>query len=262
MKNVNSFFALACAVGFLSISCSKDSDKNPPEGGDLSGTELQFIMEADKTSGALDSALADLYLNPEESTSKLASECYSAVYTETGYTATFNNCYLNGTENINGSLNVVYSNDAETATFTATYTDFYVGEIKLNGSRTFSLAGDMEGNSFTLEVSSAMEVILADETEIAETGSKTLVFTFGQTLASSTFEIDGNWTVIADGTTYSVAVTELLQGNFSCAHLVSGLMDISKNGLEVSVDFGDGGCDDLATVIYPNGAVEEISLKD
>lgn len=39
-------------------------------------------------------------------------------------------------------------------------------------------------------------------------------------------------------------------------------MTVAKNGLSISVDFGDDTCDDIATVIYPNGKVEEISLRD
>ena len=39
-------------------------------------------------------------------------------------------------------------------------------------------------------------------------------------------------------------------------------MELSKNGLEVNVDFGDGTCDDIALLVYPDGTTEEISLKD
>ena len=39
-------------------------------------------------------------------------------------------------------------------------------------------------------------------------------------------------------------------------------MSLNKNGLNVTVDFGDGTCDDLATLTYPDGTMEEISLKN
>jgi hypothetical protein len=39
-------------------------------------------------------------------------------------------------------------------------------------------------------------------------------------------------------------------------------MVVNKNGLEVTVDFGDGTCDALVTISYPNGATEEVTLED
>ena len=74
------------------------------------------------------------------------------------------------------------------------------------------------------------------------------------------FSLSGSWTVVADGNTYAVETLEDLEGNASCEYMTTGTMTVSKNGLAVTVDFGNGDCDDVATIIYPNGAIEEISL--
>jgi hypothetical protein len=37
-------------------------------------------------------------------------------------------------------------------------------------------------------------------------------------------------------------------------------MIVTKNGLDIVVDFGAGECDNTATLVYPNGASEEITL--
>jgi len=66
--------------------------------------------------------------------------------------------------------------------------------------------------------------------------------------------------VVVDGNTYAVETLEDLQGSAACEYLTSGSMNVSKNGLTIVVDFGNGDCDDVATIIYPNGATEEISL--
>lgn len=255
-------YFLAAITGLLVLSCSTDNDEvNPPEGQELTQAELKTILEADEISGAVDSILAEVYMN-DGSGAKSAPECYDAVYSETGFTVTFNNCVLNETDNANGTLDVVYDNDGQSASFTATYTDFYVGTIQLNGTRTFTFIGNMEQNSYSFSVSSEMTATFADETSIAENGTKTVVLTLGETLESSTVEVSGNWTVVHDGNTYSVEVTDTLEGNFSCAYLVSGIMDVNKNGLAISVDFGDGSCDDVATVIYPNGARQDVTMED
>jgi hypothetical protein len=244
----------------FAVSCSTDNDDpQPNEEQELSQTELNSILNTDEISGAVDIALAELYAD-DNSSAKGSNECYEAVYSESGFTATFNNCVLNGTENINGTLTVVYEQESQGGIFTATFADFYVGDIKVNGSRTYTVGVGFNENSVEFSVTSDIELVFADESTIEEVGTKTVVFTFGETLEDSSIAISGSWTLDMDGTTYVVEVTEDLIGNFGCDDLVSGLLYIGKNGLAVTVDFGDGSCDDLATVIYPNGDTDTITL--
>jgi len=251
---------LFCAMAFFVLSCSNDSEEGDLEVV-LTQTEVNTILETDGVSGVADSVISEIYMGQSAKTAK-NEECYSTEYNDLGFNVTFNNCVLNGTENVNGTLLVVYSAQNETAAFTATYTDFYVGEIKLNGTRSFSLSGNGEGNGLAFSVTSEMVVTLEDDSTITESGTKTLGFSFGDSLEESVFTIAGNWTLILDGNTYSVSVGDMLYGNLGCAHINKGTMTVDKNGLAVSVDFGDGTCDDKATLTYPNGATEDISLKD
>lgn len=245
---------------FVLHSCSEDAI---PAAGDqqLSEVELQTILTTDEAAGTVDNALAELFAgNTAGKSAKNSNDCYSAEYTDTGFVATFNNCVLNGTENVNGTLTVTYEVGNESAAFTATYVDFYVGTIKLNGTRTYNLSSSLDQNTIAFTVTSQMSVEMEDESLITEAGTKTFSFSFGENLTDSTFSISGNWTVTADGNTYSIETIEALQGGLNCEYLVSGSMDVSKNGLEIRVDFGDGECDDVATLTYPDGTMEEINL--
>ncbi|WP_222984196.1 hypothetical protein [Flagellimonas meishanensis] len=245
---------------FLLKSCSEDA-KNEDTGQELSQTEVQTILFSDEITGVADNALAELFAgNTMSGKTGKSNECYSAEYTETGFTATFNNCVLNGTDNVNGTLTVVYEVGEESASFTATYEDFYVGTIKINGTRSFNIAGNVDENTVSFSVTSNVTVELENGSVISEAGTKTFSFTFGAELQNSSFSLSGSWTVQAEGNTYIVETVDALQGSLSCEHLTSGSMEISKNGLQVTVDFGDGECDDRATLIYPNGATEEITL--
>jgi len=251
---------LALAVfGFQ--SCSNDAERmDIPEEAQLSQTELQTIMETGEWTGAVDDVLTELFQNGNSTSGKFADDsCYQASYTETGFTVVFGNCVLNQTDAINGILEVVYNTDAGAASFTATYKDFFVGLAEVNGTRTFTLTESGE-NGFDFSVQSDMTVSLSDGRTIQESGTRTLSFQLGETLADISFSISGSWELSVDDTVYAVTVSSPVTGNLSCGYLVSGLMDISKNGLEVSVDFGDGSCDDVVTVIYPNGATEELTL--
>ena len=262
IPKIYSLFAIGLGL-FLFNSCSEDAN-NDDIAEVLTQTEVQTILDTDDITGVADNALAELYaadpMSGKMAKTAKSNDCYSAEYTDTGYTATFNNCVLNGTDNVNGTLTVVYEVGEQSAAFTATYEDFYVGTIKINGTRTFSINGNMDQNTISFSVTSNISVEMEDESVLSETGTKTFSFTFGEDLQSSSFSLSGSWTVQADGNTYVVETTSDLQGDLSCEHLTSGSMIISKNGLQVTVDFGDGECDDKATVTYPNGASEEITL--
>lgn len=249
---------LMAGLSLLFFSCSKD-EPNLAADQALSQTELNTILENDQISGAVDNVLADVYAN-DNTGAKNAQQCYEGAYTDTGFTVTFNNCALNGTDNMNGTVTVVYANQGESAAFTATYTDFYVGDVKLNGTRTFTIDGNSNQSSVAFTVESNMTATYPDGSENTSSGTKTLQITFGDSLETTTIAVSGNWTVGVDGNTYSVEVTQELTGNFACSHLLSGLLKVNKNGLMVTVDFGDGECDDLADIIYPDGTKVPVSM--
>ncbi|PWL38911.1 hypothetical protein DKG77_11800 [Flagellimonas aquimarina] len=253
---------LLASFAFLFLqSCSEDgiTSENDVE---LTQTELQNILETDEAAGAVDSVLAELFANSAVAgkSSNKANDCYSAEYSQTGFVVTFNNCVLNGTENINGSLTVTYQVGNETAAFTATYADFYIGDIKVNGTRNYVLTSSLEQNTISFTVTSEMSIEMEDESIISESGTKTFSFTFGETLETSVFSLSGNWQVQANGNTYIVETVNDLTGNLTCANLTGGSMLVAKNGLIITVDFGDGTCDNLATITMPNGNTQEVTL--
>lgn len=257
MKKIRIACYLTLSVLVLA-SCSDDAEDNGAIEQELTQAEVQSILETDEVTSVVDDALAELFA-ATTTTSKSApgNECYSAEYTDNGFTATFNNCVLNDTDNINGTLIVTYNLDSSTASYTATYEDFFVGTIRVNGTRTFTLVGSEMESSVSFTIASNISVEFEDGETISENGTKTfaIVFEEGQ---DALWNLSGNWTVQVDGNTYTVS------GNVSkdliCEYWTQGTMTVTKNGLEIDVDFGDGTCDDQATVIYPNGATEDISL--
>lgn len=264
MSNARSFYKTLLLAGFFAViaSCSKDDNETPEADQKLTQTEVKTILEADDFSGSLDTIISEAYLYNGSSGKNANTECYVADYSDTGFTITFENCNVNGTDNVNGTLAVVYTSAEETSSFTATYSDFYFGDIKLSGTRSYTVGTNMNEGLISFTVVSDITVTLADESVITENGTKTFGLTIGASLETSTYSLEGNWTIEAGGHVYKVIVDTALQGNLSCKYITTGLMTVEKSGLIVSVDFGDGDCDDTATVKYPNGATEEISLKD
>ena len=250
----------------FAVSCS-DEEKNPIlEDQTISATEVNTILETDDYSSVIDNLVTDLFQNGESGKSAKNEDCYVAEYSNTGFTIVFEECSIDGSENINGSLSVTYKVGEESSGFTATYSDLSVGSFVVNGTRAFNLnsSGSSEGGSLTFDIVSDMSITLADGSVIEEMGAKNFDFYFdGSDFANSTLSIDGDWTVKANGNTYTVNVRTPLKSNFlSCGYASEGIMNLNKNGLGVTINFGDGTCDDVAMLIYPDGTEEEISLKD
>jgi len=257
-KSILLFGAMALVI----ISCSKDDSDPLTEDQKLSQTEVKTILDSDDYSSSLDTIISDVYMNDSTSGKSSSNECYVAEYTDTGFTIAFENCSVGDTDNVNGLLTAVYTSEGETISFVVTWTDFYYGDVKLDGTRGYTLGSNMDQNTISFTVTSDIDVTLADESVVSENGTKTFSLTFGDSFESSVYTIEGNWTVHADGHTYKVIVGTNLEGNLACGYLTNGLMTVEKSGLVVSIDFGDGTCDDNATVEYPNGATEDVSLKD
>ena len=65
------------------------------------------------------------------------------------------------------------------------------------------------------------------------------------------FHIEGNWqTNLSNGFERTGWITQTLVRKMSCLYLVSGRIEVSQQGLTGTLDFGDGTCDALATIIF------------
>jgi len=256
-------FILCSGLSLLIFNCSKDENNPLTDNTQVSSTEVKTILETDDLSSAADQVVTDLFQNGQSAKSSRLEDCYVSEFSNTGFTVTFDNCSVEGSENITGTLMVTYTEGAETSSFTATYTDLSVGDYTINGTRSFTINAEAAGENVSFTIVSDMSIKLQDDSIIEEMGSKTIGFVLDtQNLQNSGLSIDGDWTVKANGNTYSVNISTPLEITFGCEYAGKGIMQLNKNGLKVDVDLGDGTCDDLATVTYPDGTTEEISIKD
>lgn len=258
-------FILLSSILFFAFSCSNDKEDVLNLDQEITSTEIRTILEIDDLSSVADDVVTQIF--QDDLTGKRTSkpnDCYEVDYSDTGYTVVFTNCALEGVENIvNGSLAVTYVVGEETSAFTATYTNFMVGGIEINGTRSFTITGNTDANSITFTIVSDMSIKLENGSLLQESGSKTFAVVFDtENINNSRLTIEGNWTVKVDEDTYLINVTSALQTYFNCTYISKGTMNLNKNGLQISVDFGDGTCDDIAELMYPDGTKEEISLKD
>ncbi len=264
MKNSKNFLFFAFAMLFV-WSCGKDDPEveSIVEEQKLEASEVNLILNTDTFSSTIDTYLVSAFQSNQagkSSTQKV--DCTITDVTSTGYTVTFDNCTVDGSDEVlNGSLNVVFEEGNEDAAFTATYNNVSVGEVVLNGTRSFEVSGDEA--TVVINVVSDMTVAMADDSVLAETGTKTLTISFTTTnILDFAVTIEGDWTIVNNNDVYEISITTPLRSSFSCDYITSGVMSLIKNELVTTVSFGNGDCNAVATITHPDGSNEEFNLTD
>jgi len=264
MKKLNqltySAFIIIALFGLALTSCSTDNANS--EAIEISEFEVQKVLAIDDYSGIVDNAVTEAFLGKNGTGKRFSSqkdtECYNTTYTDAGFTMTFNNCIYNETDNVSGTINATYTIGETNTTFTATYSNFYIGTIQLSGTRTFTISTTENEGDINFTVTSDMVITLEDGEIITEIGTKTASIIF--TEDNIVIAVTGTWVLVENGDTYEVTVTEKLTKLLDCEYFSDGLFILSKNGIDVVVDLGDGTCDNKANIIYPNGVIEEVTL--
>src|SRR5690606_26169128 len=71
------------------------------------------------------------------------------------------------------------------------------------------------------------------------------------TWIDNVYHVTGNWqTEFTNGFERSGEVTDALVRKLSCPFLVSGVLEVTQDGVSAAIDFGDGECDNQAVFIY------------
>ncbi|MCK3683013.1 hypothetical protein [Maribellus sp. YY47] len=156
-----------------------------------------------------------------------------------------------------------YSQDFEK---TVTYNNFSVDSITINGFSTIII--DKVDTLFRQHTSD-LTFTLADGTVIERSSERVWQWLAGMDTeddqSDDVFIITGgaSATMTKDGVsdTYSKEIINPLKKIYDCRYIVEGTISITLNGTVVStLDYGDGECDDIATMTDSEGNVREIDL--
>jgi hypothetical protein len=136
-------------------------------------------------------------------------------------------------------------------------------KVELSSSMT-NLGLDAEGNWIMLHISN-QKITLNDSTILTQLSTDTIKWVGGFETADKSDDVyykTGHGSItINDSLTYGRAITKALLYDRSCEYVVSGTVELYKNGSDVVIDYGDGTCDQVATVTM-DGTTEEINLPD
>ena len=279
LKKTNILGALFLSTLFL-ISCNKEEDSQNINSGDfITATELQSSDEAELISDEIVSIAEDIYATDEISiTSKsdyrsdYLPDCVTitTVVTDTSKERTIDfgeGCELPNGNILSGIIFISYSKDMEMATKTISISleNFTFNEVAVEGSASVErMRSNANGNPES-NASWQFNAVWPDSDTASFTGSRTREWIEGYGSGfwgDNVFLITGMGTYTGKlGNVFSKEVTTPLRREWSCRFIVSGVLEISRNGNTASLDFGDGSCDAIGSLTYPDGTSEEIFLR-
>ena len=132
----------------------------------------------------------------------------------------------------------------------------------INGTKTSIYTTNDNGNpALTSTVDISVET---DEGTITKVGTRTIEITAGADTDSCYDDentITGSSTItLANGATFTVEITTPLIQPAGCRYIASGVKQYTNASGTVTVDYGDGTCDNIATKTALDGTVTEIQI--
>ncbi|MEP7238029.1 MAG: hypothetical protein ABI685_09195 [Ferruginibacter sp.] len=174
-------------------------------------------------------------------------------------------CTFNGITR-SGKINIVLTDSVRKAgsMATMTFTNYYVNLYKVEGTITWTNTSTASVRSWT-RVTQNGKITAPDGRYWLHDGTRYVVQTGGvstATIIDDVFSITGNHTVTnSSGASRTGTVLEALQKKTACDNIDKGKLKIQGPNHYAIIDFGDGTCDNLATISIDGRAPRTITLR-
>ncbi|MBT8384877.1 MAG: hypothetical protein KJO83_04100 [Bacteroidia bacterium] len=177
-------------------------------------------------------------------------------------------CELRNGNFVSGKIMLVYENDPEAASRMITYAfeNFYFNRKNVEGGGSILRERSNENGNPQSTKTFDITVTWPDGLFASKEGVKMREWIEGydtHAWGDNVFLITGHWKFVKkDGTELTASIIEALRRELACKFIVSGIVELSKNENNAVLDYGDGECDDLATVSINGGEEREIHLSN
>lgn len=278
--NAYRWMAALFTISLLVASCSNDDSEDVVE----QETEAQITLntindsdEVDMVDEELTNIALDIYASDEAEAkgftydSDFLPDCVviTTVVTDTTREKTIDfgeGCTLPNGNFLTGKIILSFEAnfEAPSRTLMVNLEDFTFNEIALEGNKTIIRTLTDEGNPIANK-SVSLDAVWPDGNTLSYSANKTREWIEGfatGTWADNVFLLDGvvNFTNI-EGVSYSKEIVESLRREWACRFIVSGVLEVSREDVTISLDFGDGSCDPFGTLTRPDGTTQDILLR-
>jgi hypothetical protein len=145
---------------------------------------------------------------------------------------------------------------------TVTYQDFYIDSMKVDLTSTLKNLGKNTAGNWVIAYNYTQKTVRNSAT-IVDTDADTTEWVSGFTTSAKSDDVfykTGSGSItINDTIAYSRTITKALLTDISCGYIKSGTIVLTNKTNTVTIDYGDGTCDNVATVTT-NGTTETINL--
>ena len=264
------------------IACSEDENDSEEVIMDsevISISQLQYSDESEQLSDDIAEIVEDVYTVDEiSSTSKgtylsdYLPDCamVSTVAMDNIKEKTIDfgeGCELQNGNILSGVIKLIYAIDMEAAskTITVQLDNFKFNSVMVEGGASILRVRSNENGNPQSRATRNYKATWPDGEIASFTGNRTREWIEGY---GTGFWGDNVFLITGDGTFTNQAgglwtkiITTPLRREQSCRFIVSGVLEISRNGTTASLDFGDGECNAKGLLTKPDGSTEEILLR-
>jgi hypothetical protein len=268
MKKANLLPKLFISLALLSlnfIGCKKESSTPEPTVSTDNQIEAKDMGQSEDVNNGIDNAVAEAMLSNSSSFAQRNDpqnselSCADVVRDTVAHTVTitYNHCQGPHGHVRDGQIIITYQNGGYWdvgASWDVTFNDFYVDDMQVTGTRHVANVGPAS-NGMTWNIDASLTFTNTGNGSTRTWNStRTRVITQGYgdtTVTNHIYVINGTATHANSATGRSVAITLTnLTRDLSCQYITAGTMlcDPNDNRPNKLIDFGNGTCDDLATV--------------
>ncbi|MGD0341266.1 MAG: hypothetical protein ABSA76_06130 [Bacteroidales bacterium] len=157
---------------------------------------------------------------------------------------------------ISDSLNLAGSTE------NVVFQNFYMDSMKIDLNAKYTNLGQNSSGNWVLKTQYNQTITKNDLVVVRENNETQEWITGFETRdrSDNKYYVSGSGSVSINDTTYTKTITTPLLFDAGCDYISSGVVELAKNGsTTATIDYGDGTCDDTATVTI-NGTSETISL--
>lgn len=273
MKTRNLFKSLILVMALSLIGCSKEDGENS-NSERLTTEDISINAKMDAISNDI-SDIAEDQLNDQSSGrspyTSILPECATVTTAVNGNTWTrtidfgtmgcqfYNGAILRGQIIISGSTNFEQS----PYVWTYNFNNFHYDNILVEGTKTLSRTVQTTDAQSTphpvVEIDLDLDITLPNGNTYTRTGTRTreliegydtpLIFT------DNVYLITGSWTTAGANSSYVSAISTPLRIEIDCHYkLVSGILILNRNNHNAVLNYGNGNCDNTATITIDGGA--------
>ncbi len=255
---------LTLMVGAITFSCEKTEDT--PETTDIEDTANDLTALEDLTAN-IEADLDDI-----EETGGEPCVVVTVMPDDGSFPRTVTYDFRDGCVNKNGRdrrgiIQVVYSDSVRLpgSTRTVTFQDFFIDDAQITGTKVLTNESATAGRLTAINRNVDLTITFPDNTTASWKQDQMYSIIEGgdtRTIFDDVFQYSASATgTNREGQSFSTEITEPLVRQRICPWIQSGIRTFSVGDGTASIDYGDGACDQFATLTDQDGASREIRIR-